>query len=144
MASRMAPAYRVAKQVAERHHISLCEAEYKVLGVSHAEVGAYLLGLWGLPWPSVEAVAHHHRPERLPHEGMDVILAVATANMLAQGYALETSADSAPGSRRGDNVTSEQDPVLVLLAQLGMAPRLKEWTQLARRAAAGLGMGSFN
>src|SRR5262249_18533480 len=27
---------------------------------SHGEVGAYLLGLWGFPYPVVEAVAHHH------------------------------------------------------------------------------------
>jgi HD-like signal output (HDOD) protein len=39
------------------------EAEQEVFGVSHAEVGACLLGLWGLPFRVVEAVALHHRPE---------------------------------------------------------------------------------
>lgn len=29
---------------------------------SHAEAGAYLLGLWGLPMSLVETVAFHHRP----------------------------------------------------------------------------------
>ena len=33
-------------------------------GATHAEVGAYLLGLWGLPFQIVEAVANHHAPER--------------------------------------------------------------------------------
>lgn len=37
--------------------------EAELLGVTHAEVGAYLLGLWGLPIDVVEAVARHHRPE---------------------------------------------------------------------------------
>jgi HD-like signal output (HDOD) protein/CheY-like chemotaxis protein len=32
----------------------------------HAEVGAYLLGLWGFPNPIVEAVAFHHAPSLAP------------------------------------------------------------------------------
>jgi HD-like signal output (HDOD) protein len=38
------------------------EAEQLLFGFTHAEVGAYLLGLWGLPASSVEAVAFHHDP----------------------------------------------------------------------------------
>jgi HD-like signal output (HDOD) protein/ActR/RegA family two-component response regulator len=33
--------------------------EQRVLGTSHAEIGAYLLGLWGLPLPIIDAIAHH-------------------------------------------------------------------------------------
>lgn len=40
-------------------------AEYEVLKASHAELGAYLLGLWGLPIGIVESVAFHHNPSRL-------------------------------------------------------------------------------
>jgi HD-like signal output (HDOD) protein len=29
--------------------IPVHEAESRVIGVSHAEIGAYLLGIWGLP-----------------------------------------------------------------------------------------------
>jgi HD-like signal output (HDOD) protein len=39
-------------------------AELATWGVTHAEVGAYLLGLWGLPFQIVEAVANHHAPAR--------------------------------------------------------------------------------
>ncbi|MDF3071224.1 MAG: response regulator receiver protein [Polyangiaceae bacterium] len=42
------------------------EAEREVFGVSHAEVGGCLLGLWGLPFRVVEAVALHHTPELCP------------------------------------------------------------------------------
>jgi putative nucleotidyltransferase with HDIG domain len=38
------------------------QGEYIAFGVTHAEVGAYLIGLWGLPDTLVEAIAHHHRP----------------------------------------------------------------------------------
>lgn len=34
-------------------------AEREVLGTSHAEIGAYLLGLWGLPLSIISAVAQH-------------------------------------------------------------------------------------
>jgi HD-like signal output (HDOD) protein len=37
-------------------------AEREIFGVSHAFVGAYLLGLWALPNPIVEAVAYHEDP----------------------------------------------------------------------------------
>jgi hypothetical protein len=33
-----------------------------VIGTTHAEIGAYLLGLWGLPEEIVGAVCLHHRP----------------------------------------------------------------------------------
>jgi len=34
--------------------------ERAVLGTSHAEIGAYLLGRWGMPLPVVDAVAYHN------------------------------------------------------------------------------------
>jgi putative nucleotidyltransferase with HDIG domain len=37
-----------------------CAVERSVLGTSHAEIGAYLLALWGLSLPVIDAVAHHH------------------------------------------------------------------------------------
>jgi len=49
-----------------REPVELLSAEMRILGVHHGEVGAYLLGLWGLPEAVVEAVAHHHS---LPHVG---------------------------------------------------------------------------
>jgi putative nucleotidyltransferase with HDIG domain len=36
------------------------ELERAVLGTSHAEIGAYLLGRWGLPLTVLDAVAHHN------------------------------------------------------------------------------------
>jgi len=42
--------------------LSLIECERKIFGASHAEIGAYLLGLWGFNTDVVEAVAFHHEP----------------------------------------------------------------------------------
>lgn len=40
----------------------IADAESQVMGIHHGEVGAYLLGLWGLPEAIVEAVNQHHDP----------------------------------------------------------------------------------
>ncbi|NOU31850.1 MAG: HDOD domain-containing protein [Polyangiaceae bacterium] len=62
-------------------------AEQDALGVTHAEVGAYLLGLWGLPLSIVEAVAYHHAPHLVPASELTTVLHVADA------YAQQAGAD---------------------------------------------------
>ena len=63
----------------------LAEAEQRFLGIDHATAGAYLLGLWGLPYEVVETVAHHEAPNRVGHSSFDVLSAVAIAHgLLAQ------------------------------------------------------------
>ena len=54
--------YRHVLDDAAARKIPLIVQEYETVGCSHAEVGAYLLGIWGLPPTVVEAVAWHHRP----------------------------------------------------------------------------------
>ncbi len=49
----------------------------------HAEAGAYLLGLWGLPMPIVEAVAFHRQPQRSSLRSFWVPGAVHVAGALA-------------------------------------------------------------
>jgi HD-like signal output (HDOD) protein/CheY-like chemotaxis protein len=53
--------------------------------VTHAEVGAFLLGLWGLPFRIVEAVANHHSPERNAHERLGLPQTVWLASCLVRG-----------------------------------------------------------
>lgn len=60
-------------------------AERTRLGVTHAEIGAYLLGIWGLPQPVVEAVAWHHRPASCPVAGPSPLLAVHIADCVQTG-----------------------------------------------------------
>jgi putative nucleotidyltransferase with HDIG domain len=54
--------------------------------VTHADVGAYLLSLWGLPHAIVDAVAAHHAPQG-DVETPDVPAAVWMANCLAKEQA---------------------------------------------------------
>lgn len=58
------------------------KAELEIIGTSHAEIGAYLLGLWGFTDSIVEAVAYHHRPNISNSENIDSITSVHIANAL--------------------------------------------------------------
>jgi putative nucleotidyltransferase with HDIG domain len=49
----------------------------------HAEVGAYLLGLWGFPSHIVAAVALHHTPSRRADTGFDLTVLIHIADRLA-------------------------------------------------------------
>ena len=85
-----------AKVLAEaaRARCPVHTVEQRENGFSHAEIGGYLLGLWGLPCTLVEAVALHHRPNRVPHQHLDAISAVYVANLLA--HELEQASGGGP------------------------------------------------
>jgi len=60
----------------------LHDVERELLGVTHAEVGAYLLGVWGLPCSMVEAVAFHHTPGLVKAGDRETLAAVHIADAL--------------------------------------------------------------
>ena len=53
-----------------------------VLDATHSEAPTYLLGLWGLPYPILEAVAFHHDPAPAAQTEFDLLAAVAVAQRL--------------------------------------------------------------
>jgi HD-like signal output (HDOD) protein len=86
--------FESALQYSRSHNVSLHAAEKKLHGVTHAEIGGYLLGLWGLPLTIVEAVTHHHEPLRVPLESretevLDLGLAIHICSAIASEALLE-------------------------------------------------------
>ncbi len=99
------------------------EIELEVFGVSHAEVGGYLLGIWGLPYPVIEAVAHHHLPRRVALPSFpDPLSAVYLADYLA--HELEVTAGVG---------TSGAPPILdeEFVDALGVRQHLPAWREMA-------------
>lgn len=125
LADRMAEHFARAIAVAGRESRPLFSVEEELIGVSHAEIGAYLLSLWGLPYPVVEAVAHHHHPERILSGAWNPAKAVYVANLLAHEHA-------GPGGEVG-LTHSPIDPALVESA--GGAERLRGWHDVAAALA---------
>lgn len=83
----------LAKATAAQKPIWLVEQEY--FNATHAEVGAYLLALWGLPDVQVQAVAHHHQIDRLAASDFSVPVAVHIADVFA--YEVKPCSTEAPG-----------------------------------------------
>ena len=94
----------------------LFQVEREVLRATHADIGAYLLALWGLPFPLVEAVAYHHEPRRLQSATFDLTGIVHVANCLQHEQ-----------SNHPDMVPSPLD--MEYLKAAGVAQHLDEWRE---------------
>lgn len=72
-------AYRAV--LAESHATSrdITELELAAFGVTHAEVGASLLNLWGIPGAILDIVRHHHDPGSAPERTQSIAAAVYCA-----------------------------------------------------------------
>jgi putative nucleotidyltransferase with HDIG domain len=81
-ACKLTDKYEVAVGIAKLKAIPLWMAEQQTFSTTHAEVGAYLLGLWGLPDAIVEAVAYHHRPMDSKNEIFCALTALHAAECL--------------------------------------------------------------
>jgi HD-like signal output (HDOD) protein len=89
-----------ALEAARLGSLPLYECERRVIGATHAEIGGYLLGLWGLPYSIVEAVALHHTPATVTPHGYDLLGALAVAHALldpANAHALTVNGAADPG-----------------------------------------------
>lgn len=82
LASERAEEYSHVVQLVANDAALLASREQACFGLTHADIGAYLLSLWGVPNSIVEAVAFHHRPADLGGPTPVVLTAVHLANAL--------------------------------------------------------------
>lgn len=114
--------YRALLKSAGSPGAKLDEIERGTLGATHAEVGAYLLGLWGLGDDIVEAVAFHHAPTQCLNQTFGPLTTVHVANGLVWEWFKETEASDVP------KVDTDY------LNVLGLAGRLPQWWDLYHRS----------
>lgn len=107
----------VVKQAAARR-VNVRAVELEIFGASHAEVGACLLGIWGLPLPILEAIAWHHEPRQSRDTAFSLLTAVHVANALE--YELK--------ARPSDTPLVGVDTAY--LERLGLLDRWDAWRQL--------------
>lgn len=123
LAGNMPERYSEALTLAPAKKLPIWEAERQVFGASHAEVGAYLLGLWGLPDPVVEALAYHHRPSKCCSAEFGPLVAVHVADVL------EHEDRSTKERRIAPRIDDEY------LDRLGCAEQLPVWRDVCRELA---------
>ena len=115
LAAGLPEQYTKVLQAARDSNRPVWEVEQAELSASHAEVGAYLLGLWGLPTPVIEAVALHHQPAAATFKGFSPVIAVHVADALAHSLV-----PTLP-EQTGVEIDMAQ------LAALGLDGRLEDW-----------------
>ena len=97
---------------------TMAVAEKKIIGTTHAAVGAYLLGLWGLPMPIVQAVAFHHAPEN--NDGrLTALIIVHAANAFANA-----------GQILANRQTDLAQIDYAYLERIGLADHLDKWRKI--------------
>lgn len=88
------------------------QIEWESFGSTHAQIGAYLLGLWGLPETIVSNVELHHSLELNPQPGFTPAAAIHVAQFL----------------ERSPNRISQLDTRF--LKQIGVENRISEWERV--------------
>ncbi len=115
LSSNRASEYQQAADLARQRNLTICEAEQEIFGATHADIGAYLLGLWGLPVPIVEGVALHHTPLKSVTRTFSPLTAVHVANVLQ--HESNPQPEEAVLSKLDENY----------LAELGLKDELPKW-----------------
>ncbi len=93
------------------------EVERDLFGACHGDVGAYLIGLWGLPGPVVEALLFHHRIADYPEPGLSPALIVHVADGIY--HRLQPDQNNTPAPME-----------MTVLQQADLADRLESWNDL--------------
>lgn len=102
-------------------------AEMRELGVTHGTVGAYLLGVWGLPYVLAETVAFHDEPSSVVDGNVDLLGAVHLADGLLEA------------------AREQRDPLtggtldLPFLERIGMMTEIPKWHAVAVAAVSSQG-----
>jgi HD-like signal output (HDOD) protein len=115
LASGLPEQYAKVWNTAGQQGLLLWQAEQAEFGATHAEVGAYLLGLWGLPNPIIEAIALQHCPSQCLAREFSPLTAVHVASAFAH---------------EKNGVPVEAVCIdMNYLTQLGLAERVHDWRE---------------
>ena len=113
--------YGEAIRTAISQEILLYEAELLHFNASHQEIGAYLLGLWGLPDPIIEVLAYHHQPGLCFDKEFSALTAVHCADYIHYQFEANTN-----GLRK---TILDRDYIDMLSIQ----HKLSEWSELCEK-----------
>jgi HD-like signal output (HDOD) protein/CheY-like chemotaxis protein len=111
--------YAEVVSLAVEQRLEAYQAEQQILKADHAEAGGYLIGLWGLPGPVVEAVTFHHRLQQYPLPSFCPAVAVHCADVI---YHL----------LKPQKQGVAPQPDLQYLEQAGLGDRFDRWMEICR------------
>ena len=130
LASQLPAEFNRAIEHARNGQYTLVEAERELFGANHAEIGGFLLDLWGLPSEVVDAITWHYYPSSAPvteFSGKETckvspLTAVHVANFFCEDE--QDEAGSGFGKAQVDSIHLEE---------IGLSGRLSVWWDLCNR-----------
>ena len=117
LATNFEKSYRQVLTEAQGTGKNPLDLEYEAFGTSHAEIGAYLMGLWRLENSIIEAIAFHHLPARSMSQNIGLLAAVHVGDAL--DYEARISS--------GENTQLQCDTEY--LNKLEITRRIPQWRQ---------------
>ena len=118
LATNFEESYRQVLEEAQGTGRNLLDLEYKTFGTSHAEIGAYLMGLWRLETSIIEAIAFHHLPARSMTHNFGLLTAVHVGDALDHDARIPS----------GENTELQCDTEY--LDKLEITGRIPQWRQV--------------
>jgi len=112
--------YGMVIECAKEQFTEVWKVERGFFAASHAEIGAYLLGLWGLPDTIVETAAYHHEPSK---SGITTFRPLAAVHLAG---ALIDERERDPALSGGSELMDGE-----FLDRLGLRSRLPEWRKMS-------------
>jgi HD-like signal output (HDOD) protein/CheY-like chemotaxis protein len=125
-AENLSKSYREVLDFSKLHVQPAWQMERQILKATHADIGGYLLELWGLPEAVTKAVCLHHQPIAEETEGLTPLAIVHVANHFAHEVK-DPSAIPAEGSSGLD---------VDYLQVNGLADRIPVWREAIEQTLA--------
>ncbi|MGE4509358.1 MAG: HDOD domain-containing protein, partial [Eubacteriaceae bacterium] len=118
--STMREQYLEVLELSQKEGVPIHDSEFTIFNACHGDIGAYLLGLWGLPNHVVETAAFHHRIKQFPTPALCPPLLIHVADAIAHTIQPEKN-----------SVAPQLDTAY--LEEIGLNHRVEHWTQLCRQ-----------
>ncbi len=115
LASKFPDEYKLVIENAKKNKTFLFTEENNIFGVSHAVVGAFLMGTWGLPLKIIESLLYYHNPSSSSDEHFDVTAAVHIAHNISKERKQKT------------NICYENMYDMKFIKKLGLEEKLEKW-----------------
>lgn len=116
--AKMTKQYEQSVLQAQESNMPLRESEKRVFYTGHDDIGAYLMGIWGLPVQVVEAIGFHHRLNEHPVQEFNPAVAVHIADALY----FENCPDESVG--KPDVIDTDY------IKFLGLSEKIESWRQI--------------
>jgi HD-like signal output (HDOD) protein/ActR/RegA family two-component response regulator len=115
--AQMPKEYSAILETVEKKQGMLAAAEKEQFGCTHADLGAYLMSIWGLPHPLIHAVAYHDHPSESVEKRFSSLTAVH-------------GADAVVSSTNGSLILQDVQLDEKYLQELGLSGREPGWRDL--------------